>query len=41
MSTKYFYNQKKTLLLILFKLKNSQLTNIAISIVSKSPFAFN
>ena len=38
MSTKYFHNQKKILLLIC--LKNSKLANIAISIVSKSPFFF-
>ena len=38
MSTKYFHNRKKILLLIC--LKNSKLANIAISIVSKSPFFF-
>lgn len=39
MSTNYFYNQKKILKILLkIKLKNSKLTNIAISIVIKSPF---
>lgn len=38
MSVNYFYNQKKMLSLILFKLSNSKLTNITIFTFSKSLF---